>query len=140
MNPRAVPFVGLAILVGGLALSGCGGGGTHVSITGLYVGAMAGDGSGPLRFQVTADGRLEGNFRVPPICGGPVHVTGKVSPNGAVTFRGHACGITFTGTGHVQTGIDGIEALEGSGTWTGDDGSNGTWSATWAGSTGSISV
>ena len=141
MRSRATLLAGSLGLAGILALAGCGGGGgAQLTIAGLYVGVMEGDGDGPLRFQVLSDGRLEGNFRLPPVCGGPVHITGKVTEDGIVTFRGHACGITFTGTGRVQLDWDGISTLQGSGTWTGDDGSDGTWSVTRTGSTGSISV
>jgi len=124
-----------------VALSGCGGeGGVVITRAGIYVGEMDGDGTGPLRFYIDPDGSVTGNFRVPPICNGPVSFTGTVDDDGNITFQGTACGIAFQGTGTVEPQAPGSNVFVGSGTWTGDDGSIGTWGATWTARTGSISV
>ena len=130
MDRRAICSVGLAMLAAGLVLSGCGGGGGELTITGLYVGAMEGDGSGPLRFTIDGNGGLVGNFRLPPICAGPIVITGTADPAGNVTFQGTACGITFSGTGTIQRLAPGSNQFVGSGTWQGTGGSSGTWSVT----------
>ena len=139
MKVRRLLMLGAIVGLGCLALAGCGGGGVTVTITGLYAGHMAGDGVGPLRFQIDTSGGLEGNFRVPPICAGPIHITGTVAADGSVTFQGTGCGITFQGTGTVVRAPGGNK-FTGSGTWTGSDGSSGTWSVTRTGATGSIGV
>lgn len=127
-------------------LVGCGGEeGLRINMVGVYGGNMAGDGTGPVRFYIGPNGQLTGNFRVSPICNGPVHVTGTVTPyigwsNDNATFQGAGCGITFQGTGKVEPIAPGSTTYVGSGTWTGSDGTSGTWSATWVARTGAIGV
>ncbi|MGQ9730176.1 MAG: hypothetical protein ACUVX8_02795 [Candidatus Zipacnadales bacterium] len=131
---------GVSLLVAIILLPGCGGGeGVPASMVGLYIGVMQGDGNGPLRFRIEADGTLVGNFRLPPICDGPISITGVVESDGRVTFQGRACGLRFTGTGQV-TLEDDNEQFRGSGAWTTNTGASGTWSTTWSGQTGSITV
>lgn len=120
-------------------IAGCGGEGPPTPrIVGVYAGQTAGDGQGVIRFSITVVGVLRGNMTLPPVCGTAVTVTGTASPNGAVTFEGRACGINFTGTGQVQLDPS-TQRYTGSGTWTGSNGTAGTWSVDWQGRTGSIS-
>lgn len=109
-------------------------------MVGVYRGHMAGDGAGPLRFYIGPQGQLVGNLRVSPICKGPVQITGTVTRDGNVTFQGTGCGITFQATGRIEPIAPGSNRYVGSGTWTGSDGSHGTWTAAWIARTGSISV
>ena len=139
---RVLVSMGLATAVVLCALvAGCGGE-TNIQVTmvGLYAGTMDGDGAGPLRFYIGPGGGLIGNFRLPPICNGPVHITGSVTPDGNVVFTGTGCGVTFQGTGHVERLAPGSNVWVGSGTWTGSNGTHGTWGATWIRRSGSISV
>jgi hypothetical protein len=112
-----------------MMLAGCGGGGVTVTIAGLYRGLTAGDGTGPISFRITTNGTLAGNFRVAPVCGDTLHIDGTVAPDGTVTFHGTGCGITFEGTGQIERPA-GSDVFTGSGTWTGSDGSSGTWTVT----------
>jgi len=134
-------MIGLVALLVGLALSGCGGEGGGVGITanGIYIGQAFGDGSGPMRYFIGANGAFTGNVDLSPVCPGGVAITGNVDPvTGNVTFSGTACGITFTGAGSVQQTSPGV--WTGSGTWNGSNGTSGTWSGTRTGATGSISL
>jgi hypothetical protein len=122
-------------------LVGCGGEAViHVTMVGVYGGNMAGDGAGPVRLYVGPNGQLTGNFRLPPLCNGPVHITGTVDRGGNVTFQGTGCGCTFRGTGKIKRLAPGSNVYVGSGTWTGCGGTSGTWGVTWVARTGAISV
>jgi len=125
-----------------VALVGCGGEAAIVKIkmVGVYDGSVTGDGAGPLRFYIGRNGQLTGNVRIPPLCAGPIKVTGTVTRDGNVTWTATGCGITFQGTGKVERLAPGSNVYVGSGTWTGSDGSGGTWGATWVARTGSIGV
>jgi len=140
LSIRFICLLTLAALLA-VGLAGCGGEGPiGCTVAGIYVGQMSGDGTGPLRFYIDPNGAVTGNFRVPPICNGPVHITGTVDDDGNITFQGTGCGVTFQGTGTVEPQAPGSCVYVGSGTWTGDDGSIGTWGATRTSRTGSISV
>jgi len=138
-NARLV-MVGLVALLVGLALSGCGGetGAVGITMNGIYIGSASGDGSGPIRYFIGANGAFTGNVDLSPVCPGGVAITGNVAANGNVTFSGSGCGITFTGAGSVQQTSPGV--WTGSGTWNGSNGTSGTWSGTRTGATGSISL
>jgi hypothetical protein len=122
-----------------MILAGCGGGDGTVTAARIYLyrGQTAGDGTGPIVFRVTADGTLDGNCHVSPVCRKTFHIDGTVSADGAVHFQGSGCGITFEGTGQIEP-PKGSGLATGSGTWTGSDGSSGTWSVTQSGHTGTL--
>ncbi len=148
MVDRRRVILGLALVLGIAGFCGCGGSGTGGGITvnfpsvliGIYAGQMDGDGTGPLRFYIDPRGGLIGNFRLPPICAGPIQITGTVDPDGNVIITGSGCGFTFSGTGTLAQTASGSVVYTGSGTWTGSNGTSGTWSATRTGATGAISV
>jgi hypothetical protein len=120
-------------------IAGCGGEGPPgPQIVGFYSGQTAGDGSGEIRFFVTATTALRGNMTLVPICGRTISIRGTVAASGAVTFSGSACGVDFSGDGQIDLDPS-TQTYKGSGTWTGSNGTSGTWSADWQGRTGSIS-
>jgi hypothetical protein len=122
-------------------LMGCGGEAViQITMVGVYDGDVAGDGAGPLRFYIGRNGYLTGNLRIPPLCAGPIQITGTVTRDGNVTWTGTGCGCTYTGQGKVERLAPGSNVFVGSGTWTGCGGTSGTWGVTWIARTGSISV
>jgi len=151
MMDRQRAVVGLALVLGIAGLCGCGGGGAGGGgggitvnfppvLIGIYTGLMDGDGAGPLRFFIDPRGGLIGNFRLPPICAGSIQITGTVDADGNVIFAGSGCGFTFGGTGALVQSAPGSVVYTGSGTWTGSNGTSGTWSATRTAATGAIGV
>lgn len=120
-------------------IAGCGGeGAVGPVIIGFYSGQTDGDGQGLIKFFATVTGALRGNMTLVPVCGQEIGIRGTVAPSGAVAFRGSACGVDFSGTGLIQLNPTG-QRYTGSGTWTGSNGTSGTWSVDWQGRTGSIS-
>jgi hypothetical protein len=137
---RIFSLSALALLVALCPIfAGCGGEAvTGPVIIGFYSGQTDGDGQGLIKFFATVTGALRGNMTLVPLCGQEINISGTVAPSGAVSFSGSACGVDFTGTGLIQLNPTG-QRYTGSGTWTGSNGTNGTWSVDWQGRTGSIS-
>lgn len=137
---RRFRMFAIALIVGaGVLIAGCGGegGGLGPTIFGFYIGQTAGDGHGQIRFTVSAGRALNGNMTVPPVCDRQIGIGGSVDGEGRVNFAGGACGISFTGTGLIE--LDPVSnRYRGAGTWTGNNGTSGTWSCDWRGRTGSI--
>jgi len=124
-----------AVVVGGVALSGGGGGGGGGGdeggggngpverFAGTISGSWGGDGlGGSFTMNVSEDGSISGSF------GGDASggISGSVSGSGNVRAAGGSASYSTEWSGRLVSNGDNL--VSGSGTWSSDEGANGTWS------------